>query len=67
VQLLSVRHTELQPPMLSLENGDFAAKATAAVVIIAASKNMHIARFMFTPVLFFINTPVLGLSLHVGC
>jgi hypothetical protein len=67
VQLLSVRHTELQPPMRSLENGDFAAKATAAVVIIAASKNMHNERFMFTPVSFFSNTPVLVLSLHVGC
>jgi hypothetical protein len=36
-----------------LENGDFAAKATAAVVIIAASKNMHNERFMFTPCFFF--------------
>jgi hypothetical protein len=53
VQLLSERHTELQPPMLSLENGDFAAKATAAVVIIAASKNMHIARFMVYSCSFF--------------
>jgi hypothetical protein len=53
VQSLLVRHTELQPPMRSLENGDFAAKATAAVIIIAASKNMHNERFMFTPCFFF--------------
>jgi len=39
--------------MLSLENGDFAAKATAAVVIIAASKNIYIERFMFFSCFFF--------------
>jgi hypothetical protein len=49
VQSLLVRHTELQPPTRSLANGDLAAKATAAVVIIAASKNMHNERFMFSP------------------
>jgi hypothetical protein len=54
VQSLLVRHTELQPPTRSLENGDFAAKATAAVVIIAASKNMHNERFMFSPVSFLV-------------
>jgi hypothetical protein len=52
VQSLSVRHTELQPPTRSLANGDFAAKATAAVVIIAASTNIHNERFMFSPLLF---------------
>jgi hypothetical protein len=35
--------------MLSLGNGDFAATATAVVVIIAASKNMDNERFMFIP------------------
>jgi hypothetical protein len=50
VQSLSLRQTELQPPTRSLEKGDFAAKATAVVAIIAASKNMHNARFMFPPV-----------------
>jgi hypothetical protein len=53
VQSWLVRHTELQPPTRSLENGDFAANAIAAVIIIAASNNMHIERFIFSPCLFF--------------
>jgi hypothetical protein len=53
VQSLFLRHTELQPPMCCLGNGDFAAKATAVMVIIAASKNMHNERFMFYSCFFF--------------
>jgi hypothetical protein len=50
VQSAFLRHTELQPPTRSLENGDFTAKAIAVVAIIAASKNMHNGRFMVPPV-----------------
>lgn len=53
MQSASLRHTVLQPPTLTLENGDCAENATAAVVMTNARKNIHIERFI-VDLLFFV-------------